>query len=442
MSESHPYFPRAIDAELTRWADDPDRKPLLLRGARQVGKSTAVRHFGRRRFRNVVEADLFNDAPAVDIFKQFHSPRDICRQLSLYYRTPIVPGETLLFLDEIQNCPPALEKLRYFYEQMPELHLAAAGSLLEFAIAEIPSFGVGRIRSLFIYPFSFHEFLGAVGDAMLSEACRAAGPEHPLSAPIHEELLRRHKAFLLVGGMPEAVAKFADGGDLLRSQNVLADLYASFQSDFAKYRKRIPALRIQAVFEAVAAQTGGKFVYERVGVGLSNVQVKQALELLTMAGLVHPVTHTSANGIPLGAESDPKYRQMLLLDTGLFQRILGLDASQVMLADDFKTVNRGALAELAVGLELLKAGSSRSQERLYCWHREDRRGNAQIDYIVQRGTEILPVEVKAGTSGAMQSLRYFMAEKRCRRGIRVSLENFGRMGDIDIYPVYAVAQIS
>jgi predicted AAA+ superfamily ATPase len=353
----------------------------------------------------------------------------------------VTAGETLLFFDEIQACLPALSKLRYFFEKYPEIHLIAAGSLLEFAMGEIASFGVGRIRSIFMYPFSFDEFLNAMGDKMLVEAYRKATPLNPLSEPIHKQLIKRLKLFLVTGGMPEAVAEYVHTGSLLQSQLVLNDLLVTFQNDFSKYRNRVPDSRIREVFESVAHQAEGKFVYEKATVGSNNAQVKQALDLLIMAGFVYPVTHTSANGIPLGAEVNTKYRRMILLDTGLFMQILGLDASVLFLTEDFNTVNKGTLAEIFVGLELLKNASCYKPAQLYCWHREHKKSNAQVDFVIQRDESIIPVEVKSGTRGSMQSLYLFLEEKKTETGIRTSLENFGRFDNIEIYPLYAISNI-
>ena len=436
------YFSRKIDCELFAWSKDPDRKTLLLRGARQVGKSSAVKHLAKS-FKYYVEVN-FDDRKgneAHTFFEQSLSPQEICEQLSLLYRTPIIPNETLLFFDEIQQSLPALSKLRYFYEQYPELHLIAAGSLLEFALEEIPSFGVGRIRSLFMFPFTFEEFLKALGDSLLVDAYRNATPKKPLQEPVHNQLINRLKIFLIVGGMPEAVTQYAKTQDLLRSQNVLNDIIISLKNDFAKYRKRVPTLRINEVFESIARQSQGKFIYERAAVQASNAQVKQALDLLIMAGLVYPITHTAANGIPLGAEINPKYQRFILLDTGLFLHILDLDAAQILLSNNFQAINRGAIAEIFVGLELIKNSSCYNPISLYCWHREKRQSNAQIDYLIQRSEQIIPIEVKAGTQGAMQSIRRFMAEKNIKKGIRTSLENFASYENIDVYPMYAVSNI-
>jgi len=433
------YFERKIDPVLRSWAEENDRKPLLLRGARQVGKSSTVRNFGKS-FRNYVEVNFDEDKDVHVFFERFSSPQEICSQLSLFYKKEIIAGQTLLFFDEIQSCPPALAKLRYFYEKYQELHLIAAGSLMEFAIEEMASFAVGRIRSLYMYPFSFEEFLLAQKEDMLVNAYRQASPENPLSDPIHKELNKLLKIFLIIGGMPEAVGKYIGTKSFLKSQMVLDDLVATFRSDFAKYKKRMQAAHIENVFESVANQIDGKFVYEHVA-QLNNSQVKQSLELLIMAGLVIPVTHSSANGIPLGAGANFKRRRMLLLDTGMFLRMLDFDTSQIMIAEDFKTINMGSLAEIFVGLELLKASSCHTPHHLYYWHREKKQSNAQVDYVIQKNNNIIPIEVKAGLKGSMPSLRLFMQEKNSTAGIRTSLENFGNMGNIKIYPLYAISNV-
>ena len=448
------YFDRSVDETLLAWSREqpPDRKPLLLRGARQVGKSSAIRRLGTH-FKHFIEVNFDENKEAGRFFELSLHPREIAAQLALYYGTPVIPGETLIFLDEIQSCQNALAKLRYFYEKYPELHVVAAGSLLEFALEEIPSFGVGRIRSCFMYPFSFAEFLASLGEGMSAAAIKNASPDHPLAEPVHKRLLERLAIFLICGGMPEAVSHYVRTGDILGGELVLNDLLTTLKAEFAKYRKRTPLLLLSEVFESVMRQTEGKFVQERAAPGTPAVQVKQALELLVMAGLVHPVTHTAGNGIPLGAEANRKFRRIIPCDTGLFLYMLGL-RREILPAADFKAVNRGALAEIFVGLELLKNASCYTPQELYCWQRSvgragdsaangapANRGNAQVDFLVQKGNSIVPVEVKSGTQGSMQSLRLFMNGKRIPRGIRTSLENFSRKSDVDIYPLYAIGNL-
>jgi predicted AAA+ superfamily ATPase len=434
------YLPRDIDAHLLAWKTSARRKPLLLRGARQVGKSTSVRYLGRT-FEHFVEVNFDEKKGVRDLFNRDLSPQQICSELALLYATPIVSGKTLLFFDEIQSCLPAISSLRYFYERYPELHLAAAGSLLEFALEEIPSFGVGRIHSLHQYPLSFREYLLAAGEAVLPEAIAAASPDEPLSAPIHQKCVRHLLDFLRTGGMPEAVAAFIGNASLLDCQTVLDDLLASFFDDFAKYKSRVPASRLREAFGALMRQSGGKFVFSNAIPDTSSAQIKEAVSLLERAGLVYPVFHTAGNGLPMAAEQNEKSRKYAVLDTGLMQRFLGLDLSGFATATEITQINRGALAEIWAGLELVKAQRPSGPAHLFYWHREQRGSQAEVDYLVQCGEAIVPVEVRAGTSGSMQSLRRFMGEKASPRGIRCSLENFGRVGGIDIIPLYAIANI-
>jgi predicted AAA+ superfamily ATPase len=438
MKKIKKYINRQIDNNLIDWKDDPYKKPLLLRGARQVGKSSAVRNLGLS-FTYFVEVNLEENTLLHALFNENNSIENICAKLEIAFNIPIEEGKTLLFLDEIQSCPKAISAMRYFYEQKPNLHLIAAGSLLEFALETLPSFGVGRVRTLFVYPFSFDEFLMAMEENRLLELKKKASSKAPLDSIFHQKLTEYFKQFLVVGGMPEVIARFIINKNYIEAQQVLDDLLLSLKSDFIKYKKRVPSNRINEVFEAVSKQMGAKFVYTKIGSHLTILQIKEALHLLILSGLVIPVTHSAANGIPLGAEIDAKKRKMLLLDTGLFQRILGLDISTIIIENDFDVVNKGAIAELFFGLEWLKYSSPFSQNELYYWHRENKNGNAEVDYIVQKKSAIIPVEIKSSKSGAMQSLRVFLKEKNIPKGIRFSLENFSSLDDVSIYPLYAVS---
>jgi len=436
------YYNRKIDHALQEWRTEKHRKPLMLRGARQVGKTSAVRNISRG-FKYFVEINFENKDHAIakTVFAQHSEPRVICSELAVLFGKPIVPGETLLFLDEIQSCPHAISSLRYFYEQLPELHVIAAGSLLEFALEEIPSFGVGRIDSMFMYPFSFSEFLRANGHDIWVKIINESSSRQPISDPVHEKIIEQLRNFLIIGGMPEVVAEFVETHDFLRCQKILNSLLVSFRTDFAKYKKRIPAARINEVFSSVSQQAEGKFVYEHVSQNLNNEQVKKSLELLLMAGLCYQITHSSANGVPLGAQINPKYRRIIPFDTGIYQRILQLDISGILLSNDFDTINKGAIAEIFVGCELKKNASCYSDDELYYWVREKRNANAEIDFVIQRGETIVPIEVKSGKQGKMQSMWEFLKEKNSNYGIRTSLENFGEYNNIKVYPLYAIGNI-
>lgn len=434
------YLERKVDLELVSWKESKSRKPLILRGARQVGKSSAVRNIGKK-FKYFLEINLDENTQLRTLFENELTVLEIVEQLAVITNTPIISGETLLFIDEIQACIPAISALRYFYEKLPDLHVVAAGSLLEFALSEIPSFGVGRIRYVFMYPFSFEEFLVANKEMGLLNVLNKATTDKPLATIFHTKLKKYLKKFLIIGGMPEAVKTYVSNGDLLEVQRVLDDLILSIQADFSKYKNRVPALRIKEVFDAVVQQIGCKFSYSYPNATLTNVQIKEALLLLEMAGLLYSVTHSASNGIPLGAEINTKKRKILLFDTGIYQRILGLDIGILLLEDDVNIVNRGNIAELFVGLELLKNTSCYEKNDLYYWQREAKSSQAEVDYVIQMQEKIIPLEIKAGTKGSMQSMFLFLNEKKGEFGIRLSMENFSEMDKVKIYPLYAVRNI-
>jgi uncharacterized protein len=428
------YISRDVDNELLEWKKYKSRKPLLVRGARQIGKTSAIRNLGKN-FKYFAEVNFENDDKIRELFEKSLSIEERCQQLSVLINIPIIDGQTLLFLDEIQASPKSIGYLRYFYEKKPNLHVIAAGSLLEFAMAEIPSFGVGRIRSIFMYPLNFAEFLGALKETLLLDAIKNASTAKPLPDLIHQKAIGLLKKFLVIGGLPEAVKIFLETNSYLLVQNVLDDLIVSYQTDFIKYKQRVPSLRIQEVFRSVIEQIGNKFSYS-LNTTLNNGQIKEALELLQMAGLLYDVTHSASNGIPIGGEINIKKRKYILFDTGIYQRILGLELGTIFLNENTELVNKGKIAELFVGIEI-KKNSQDVLSSLYYWQRESKSSQAEVDYVIQNETQIIPVEVKAGTKGAMQSMYKFIEEKNSKFGIRTSLENFGMIENIKIIPIYA-----
>ncbi|NCD35345.1 MAG: DUF4143 domain-containing protein [Spartobacteria bacterium] len=430
---------RLIEHALKEWKEREQHKPLLLRGARQVGKTWSLRRLGES-FTNCVECNFEQDISLAKLFDGDLSAKTMRERISAYTAKPIEPGKTLLFLDEIQACPNALRSLRFLYEQLPELHVAAAGSLLEFALEELPSFGVGRIESLYMWPMNFREFLmvrneAAMLDGMMHEKDRA-----PVS--FHEKLIDSLRIYMMLGGMPEVISSYEQNRDINQCMRVLDTLYAGLQDDFAKYRSRVPAGRIREVFESVVMQAGGKFVYNNVASGLDARQVKAALSLLIQAGLAHGVTHSAAQGIPLGAQARPSRYKVIPADLGLYHRILNVPASLFLTDDKKDLVNKGASAEIMAGLELLKAAPMHRKSELFYWQKEKRAGNAEVDYVIQKGMDVVPIEVKAGTRGAMQSMRVFLeSHSTSTYGVRSSLESFGSIGnDIRIVPLYALGE--
>lgn len=429
------YISRDIDKELLEWKKFNSRKPLLIRGARQIGKTSAIRNFGKQ-FKYFVEVNFENDDAIRELFEKSLSIEERCQQLSILINIPIVEGQTLLFLDEIQTSPKLIGYLRYFYEKKPNLHVIAAGSLLEFALSGIPSFGVGRIRSVFMYPLNFEEFLVALNENLLLVAIKNASTINPLPDLIHQKAVGLLKNFLVIGGLPEAVKTFLETNSYLLVQKVLDDLIVSYQTDFSKYKQRVPSLRIQEVFRSAIEQIGNKFSYS-LNTTLNNGQIKEALELLQMSGLLYDVTHSASNGIPIGSEINIKKRKYILFDTGIYQRILGLELGTIFLNENTDLVNKGKIAELFIGIEL-KKNNQDVLSSLHYWQREAKSSQAEVDYVIQNETKIIPIEVKAGTKGAMQSMYKFMEEKNSDFGIRTSLENFGQIDKIKIIPIYAI----
>jgi predicted AAA+ superfamily ATPase len=292
-----------------------------------------------------------------------------------------------------------------------------------------------------MYPFSFIEFLGALNEKRLVSMLQQSDPSKPINLIFHEKLKIYLKKFLIIGGMPQAIQTYVEKGDLLEVQRILDDLIITIQADFVKYKKKIPPASIKTVFESIVNQVGKKYKFTNDFTSLTNVVIKQVIDLLEMAGLVYPVTHSSSNGIPIGAEINPKKTKLLIFDTGIYQRILGLNVADLLLKDDVEVINKGNIAELFVGLELIKSTQCYEKTGLYYWHREAKNSQAEVDYVIQIQDVIIPLEVKAGTKGAMQSMYLFMNEKKSSFGIRVSLENFSEFENVKVIPLYAVSNL-
>lgn len=445
-----PYYRRIVDSVLLEWKSQKVRKPLLLRGARQVGKSSAVRELGKS-FRYFVEVNLEKMPSLRSLFTEDIDVKATCEKISGTLSTPIVPGETLLFIDEIQVCREAIMALRYFKEDYPELHVIAAGSLLEFALNELPSFAVGRIRSIYMYPFSFDEFLLAQGLDLGVDFKRRAGSGAPLNESAHRMMVEQLRTFYLVGGMPAAVAEWCESRSYIEVGRIHNDVIGAYQDDFAKYRKRVSPVLLRQVLRSVALQAGGKFVYSSVDADLRASVVKDALNLLVLAGLVVPVKHTDANGVPLGAEENDKYVKYLFFDLGVMLTLLGIPAADILLASEVDLVNRGGASEMFAGLELLKYQDCFQRSELHYWQSVSKNGQAEIDYLMTRRGVVLPIEVKANTKGSMQSLWRFMQLRNLHEAIRTSLENFGEFyyqdpanGEtrhVETVPLYAVSSL-
>lgn len=440
---------RIVDYFLLEWKARARHKPLLLRGARQVGKTHAVRILGAT-FEHFVEINFEANLDARRIIEKDLDPHRIVLQLSELMQQPIVPGKTLLFFDEAQQVPQAIIALRYFYEIMPELHVIAAGSLLDFAIEEV-GIPVGRISTLYVYPMSFMEFLAATGHAAWIKAIVRSSVHDGMSEPLHDKLLHLVGVYLAVGGMPEAVKEWVKATGARRSREVKmvhADLIYTYQQDFGKYSKKNQVKYLNLLFQKAIEQLSKKFMYSRVG-EYPKRSLYPALELLEKAGLVYRVLRTSAQGIPLGAQADIDDFKLIFLDVGLSQALLKLDISSWFVDPFIAFINKGELVEAFVGQELLAYADPIKKEELFYWRRENRSSQAEIDYVIQLQDKVVPIEVKSGTSKRIQSMQiFFDNHEQSLKGIRFWAGNYshdstastgastGRV--IDSYPLYAV----
>ena len=407
---------------LNAWKEKPHRKPLVIRGARQVGKSWLVREFAQTAGMDLFEINFELDEDLAECFKSKH-PDQILSLLELKRSQRIVPGSTVLFLDEIQSAPLVFASLRYFYELMPDLHVIAAGSLLEFVL-EKPDFSmpVGRIEYLHLGPMTFKEFLSGIGKDQLVQYMENFKLSDDLPMVIHNEFLHWLKLFLAVGGMPEAVRIYRDTRSLLEVDAVKQSILQTYRDDFNKYSPRANPVRLNRVFQRLPLMAGQKVKYVNIDRTQKNEDLKKALHLLELARVYYPVYHTSANGIPLKAQINEKFQKPLFLDVGLMMSACGMSYADIQDADDADLVNSGPVCEQMIGQHLLYRHPSFQEPELFYWCREKRQASSEVDFVIHKGIRIIPVEVKAGKTGTLKSLHVFLKEKKYPEGVRFNID--------------------
>ena len=427
---------RRVEEQLMSWKDLPRRKPLIIRGARQVGKTWIVENVLAGQFENFVKIDLEKRRDLHIHFAGNLDPRTILSYLELAAGR-ITPGKTIVFLDEIQACPRAIMALRYFYEEMPELHVVAAGSLLEFAFGEI-SVPVGRVQYLPMYPMTFHEYLLAMGREPMAEYALLSPAE--VDKTVQEMILRELRNYFFVGGMPECIKTYRDSGSMVQTFRVQSEILDSYRDDFSKYMPRIDALCLDAVFLNVAKSVGEQLKYTRLNDGHSGQTNRKAFDLLVKAKLIHKIPACDPSGLPLGATAKPKKFKGSMLDIGLLQRLCQVPVELELKQENLLAMYRGKLAEQFVAQELLAWHSS----ELFYWARDARGSNAEVDYLAVREGKIYPVEVKSGTGGSLRSL-HLMLEKypHCPRGLVLYSGPYKNLPDqkIEFLPLYSAAGI-
>ncbi len=436
---------RTIESQIEyHWTNEEDRKPLIIRGARQVGKTFVVRQYGKRfseqmYFNNFIEINFESQPEIKVIFEKNLDPKRIIIELSLVLGKTITPRNTLLFFDEIQQAPNALAALRYFYEEMPELRVIAAGSLLDFAIDKggIP---VGRVTSLYMHPMSFYEFLLAIGEYAIHSVIHTYSANNPASDIVHEKLLGLIGQYIAIGGMPGVVKVWAETKDAYRCMKIQQSILDSYRQDFQKYAARHQLECLDMLLGQVSSQIGRQFKFSKSFDGYRKRDLMPCMALLDKSNVITPVYHTSANGLPLGAEVNPDKFKAVFLDVGLAQRLVGLDLKEWFLNPKESFINQGNMVESFVGQELLAYSDPIERQKLYYWHRETNGSTAEVDYVRQIGSDIVPIEVKSGTTGTLKSMHeFFKAHKKTQYGVRFSARNYSENDKIRSYPLYAIA---
>ena len=408
--------------------------PLIVRGARQVGKTYIIESFGKEEFDHCLTIN-FEESPKFQTCFKDLDPVAILNQIGLISQQRVIPGKSLLFFDEVQQCPRALQSLRYFKEKLPALHVIAAGSLLEFALKDDEfSFPVGRIQFARLYPLSFEEFLLAGGYDDLVEALASYDFEKPPPLAIHEHLLSQLQDYFLTGGMPAAVLSYLTTRAFLDVKRVQQSLWSAFESDFGKYATQTQHQHLKKVFEALPRLLGDHIKYSRISPDIPNParEMKHAIELLKLAGLLHPIYATSGGSLPLTVGLRESIFKWLCLDIGLVQCSMDVDPQHpgTML---------GPLAEQFVGQQIFASSDPLLETHLFFWSREQ--GTAEVDYLFPHKGVVYPVEVKTGKSGKLKSLHLFMKEKKVATGIKISPEPLSQEGGILSIPLYLTSHL-
>jgi len=410
---------------------------LLLRGARQTGKTYIINQFGRQEFEFFIVLNFERNAEYKDIFNT-NDPKNIIEQIALFIGKKVVPEKTLLFLDEIQDCPKAIMSMRYFFEEMPELHLIGAGSLLEFSLnVEEYRVPVGRVQYMYMSPMSFGEFIEAKGEGDLRNYMSDFSNLEKISDGLHGKLNELVRKYFIIGGMPAAVKEYVNAGDILKCQQVQHAIVETFIDDFSKYASVSKFPNLKKIFNSVPALTGNKFVYSKVDVHVRSRELKLAVELLDQADVIHRVKRTSGAGLPLEAGVKDNFFKIILLDIGLMHAISGV-YSETAKQKDFTAIFNGAAAEQFVGQELVAYNPPELRPMLYYWAREAKNSNAELDYLITKNARIIPVEIKSGAKGRMKSLHLFMKKFNTEKAVKISQVKYNNSGPIIDIPFYAI----
>lgn len=423
---------RDLYEDLLEWKKSRRRKPLLLQGARQVGKTWLINTFGNREYVDYIYLNFEQQPDLASLFTGNLSPLQIIQNISFFIGRKIVAENTLICFDEIQTTPIVITSLKYFYELAPEYHLIAAGSLLGVQVGKANSFPVGKVNFKTLYPISFKEYLKAVGEQLLVEQLYSLSSITPLPDLLHQKMLSHLKLFLYLGGMPEVVQDYLENSDIATVRVIQNEILEAYRRDFSKYASPEQAIKTAEVWNAVPfqlAKENKKFKYSHVRPKARAATFEQTIEWLRNAGLVHIINNLRTPKLPLSGYADYSKFKLYLLDTGLLGAMLGVTSDIIMRPSALFVEYNGAFIENFVATELIK----QALNPLFYW---TSRGDAEVDFVMQSANQIIPIEVKSGLSKNIKSLRSYASKYKPNTIFRISPRNFVQSGDFVNIPLY------
>lgn len=428
---------RLAEKQLLEWKNSKDRKPLVLKGARQVGKTWLLQDFGAKNYNSVAYVNMDNNPAAENIFSIDYDMERIINGLEMLTGTKIIPGETLIILDEIQEIPKALSALKYFCENAPEYHIAVAGSLLGIALHEGTSFPVGKVNFLDIYPLNFVEFLYAISKGQFADAIQ--NNNYDALQPFHDTLLEYLKDYLIIGGMPAVVNNYIEEGNMLKTRETQLEILTAYEQDFSKHAPANVVPRIREVFNILPselAKENKKFIFNMIRTGARAKDYEAALLWLEDTGVAKRVLRSNSAKAPLKVYADRSVFKLFLVDVGLLGALSKLDPNIILQGDNIFEEFKGAITEQFVFQELSAAGITP-----YYYSRDDSRG--EIDFMIDIATGILPIEVKSGKNLHSPSLNAFLdANPAVKKAAKLSLLPYRQNDKIDNLPLYFASNLS
>jgi predicted AAA+ superfamily ATPase len=403
---------------LNDWKQRKTRKPLIIRGARQVGKTWLIDEFAKG-FDVFVKINFEEHPEYCDLFST-NEVGTILENISLTFGKKIIEGQTLLFLDEIQICPQAISAMRYFYEKIPGLHIVGAGSLLDHVLSQLQlPMPVGRVEFMYMYPMNFREFLLANDEDMIVDFLATFDVDKEISTVVHQKILKLLRAYFFIGGMPEAVKVYTETSDLLEVERVHESILTSMEIDFTKYGKGGDFEYLRRVLRYLPRGIGKKMKFAAIDSTAKSIGLKQAFEKLELSRVVHRISATPSADIPLTQLAKPGNFKPLFIDIGLATHVLKI---RLMDLENLMLINEGELAEQFIGQQLLTRRPFFIDKELFYWIRENKDSNAEVDYLIESENSVIPIEVKAGKTGTLKSLHVFMMEKEKNLAIRFNVD--------------------